>query len=551
MKSIGLSLSLSLLFATNTHVLFAETSAAHNAALTAAARVANQTEEPVAPGKFQPSWESLQQYEFPDWFRDAKFGIWAHWGPQCEPEKGDWYARNMYQQYRKSGELNPIYQFHLEHYGHPSVFGFKDIIPLWKADKWDPSALLALYKKAGAKYFMALANHHDNFDTWDSKYQPWNTVNLGPHRDLIAGWAKACKEQGLPFGVSVHAARAWGWNDGTLSSDKDGPKAGVPYDGHQTAADGKGLWWDGFDPQTDLYAQNHGPKEKPEYLRKFYNRTIDLVNRYHPDLLYFDDDITRGLPLYNDDPSIGLRIAAHFYNSNMAQNGGKLEALIAAKKLAPEHKKSLLFDIERGGAEDILPEPWQTDTCIGTWHYDKGVGDRNGYKKPDAVISMLADIVSKNGNLMLSIPIRGDGTIDQNEVHFLEEMGVWLKINGEAIYATRPWKVFGEGPVVQDAAIHLGTGEVIEKKVRPLGAEDIRFTTSKDGKTLYAIVCGLPKKELLLKSLGSASTKINSVELLGATEKTEWKQDLDGLHLSPVTSWPCAYAIAYRIKLSF
>ena len=531
--------------------LGAETQVENYAALTSAAREANQKEEPVFSGKFQPTWESLAQYEFPEWFRDAKFGIWAHWGPQCEPEKGDWYARNMYSQLTKKGELNGVYQYHVEHYGHPSVFGFKDLIPQWKAENWDPEKLVALYKKSGAKYFMALANHHDNFDTWDSKYQPWNSVNLGPKKDLIAGWAKAAKDQGLPFGVSVHAARAWGWNDVSKGADTTGPKAGVPYDGNQTAAQGKGLWWEGLDPQTDLYAQNHGPKDKtnPEYLHKFYNRTMDLVNRYHPDMLYFDDDITRGLPLYNDDPTIGLRIAAHFYNVNMAANGGKLTGLIAAKKLSADRKKSLLFDIERGGAEEILPEPWQTDTCIGTWHYDKGVGDRNGYKKPDVVIPMLADIVSKNGNLMLSIPVRADGTIDDNEVHFLNEMGAWLQVNGEAIYATRPWKIFGEGPVVEDAAIHLGTGEVIEKKVRPLGAEDIRFTCSKDGKTVYAIICGVPAKEVLIKSLGVGAAPIASVTLLGSSGKIDWTQKSDGLAISPVAKWPSAYAAAFKIVL--
>ncbi len=265
---------------------------AHFAQLTAAANQANAAAEPVADGPFKPDWDSLKQYQFPEWFRDAKFGIWAHWGPQCEPEMGDWYARNMYSQYNKKGEPNPDYAYHVAHYGHPSVFGFKDVIPLWTAANWDPDKLMQLYKRAGAKYFMALANHHDNFDTWNSKYQPWNAVNIGPKKDLIAGWSEAARKAGLRFGVSVHSARAWDWNDGTLRSDQDGPKAGVQYDGRLTAADGKGLWWDGLDPQ-DLYAQNHGRKERPgaAYMRKFFNRTMDLINRYHPDLLYFDESI--------------------------------------------------------------------------------------------------------------------------------------------------------------------------------------------------------------------------------------------------------------------
>jgi alpha-L-fucosidase len=470
--------------------------AARFAALQQAAHDANATAEPVAEGKFKPNWESLEKYQTPEWFRDAKFGIWAHWGPQCEPEQGDWYARSMYQQYNKQGKPNPDYVYQVEHYGHPSVFGFKDVIPLWKAEHWDPEKLMALYKKAGAKYFMALANHHDNFDTWDSKYQVWNSVNIGPHKDLIAGWEKAARAAGLRFGVSVHAARAWGWNDGTLRSDQDGPKAGVQYDGRLTAADGKGLWWDGLDPQ-ELYAQNHGPHDKPSayYMQKFFNRTMDLINKYHPDLLYFDDDISGGLPLYNDDPTVGLRLAAHFYNSNMKLHDGQLEAVIAAKKLTLERRKALTYDIERGGAETILPQPWETDTCIGQWHYNRALAEHHGYKKSRDVIRTLADIVSKNGNLMLSVPVRGDGTLDDDELQFLTEMGAWLDVNGEGIYSTRPWTVFGEGPSAQSAMSEASSttkpgGATPESKATPLGSQDIRFTASKDGKILYAIVLG-------------------------------------------------------------
>lgn len=532
-----------------------------HAAVPTLAEKAFTNSEPVLAGKFDPSWDSLHQYQFPEWFRDAKFGIWAHWGPQCQPEEGDWYARNMYNQYNKKGEPNADYVYHVAHYGHPSVFGFKDIIPLWKADHWDPNKLIGLYKKAGAKYFMALANHHDNFDTWDSKYQPWNSVKLGPHKDLIAGWEKAARDAGMHFGVSVHAARAWGWNDGTLHSDKDGPKAGIQYDGRLTVADGKGLWWEGLDPQ-DLYSQNHGPNEKPspDYMRKFYNRTMDLINKYHPDMLYFDDDISRGLPLYGDDPTVGLRIAAHLYNVSMQQHGGTNEAVIAAKKISEDHKQCLLYDIERGGADTILPQPWQTDTCIGQWHYSKGIGKSNGYKKSSEVIRMLADTVSKNGNLMLSIPVKSDGTIDENEVKFLEEMGAWMDVNGEAIYATRPWKVFGEGPPREEASspttastgatAQVTTGatvEVKEKKLRPLGADDIRFTRSKDGKTIFAIMLGAPATDLNITSL--VGEKITSIELLGSHEKVTYSMTPTALAITKPTACPSESANVFRISL--
>ena len=198
-------------------------------------------EESGIDGPFKPTWDSLQAYQTPQWFRNAKFGMWAHWGPQCEPEAGDWYARGMYM------EGSRQYKYHLEKYGHPSKFGFKDIIHQWKAEKWDPEELVSLYKNAGAKYFVALANHHDNFDLYNSKYQKkWNSTLIGPKKDIIGGWAKAAKNNGLPFGVSVHASHAWSWYEVAQRSDKQGPYAGIPYDGKLKKSDGKGKWWDGL-----------------------------------------------------------------------------------------------------------------------------------------------------------------------------------------------------------------------------------------------------------------------------------------------------------------
>ena len=210
--------------------------------------IVNTRAEPIAPGKFQPTWDSLKQYQVPGLVSQREVRHLGALGDRrCEPEDSDWYARNMYMQGSRQNE------FHVAHYGPPSQFGFKDVIHVWKAENLDPEKLVALYKRVGAQYFVAMANHHDNFDLWDSKYQPWNSVKVGPQKDLIGGWAKAAHEQGLPFGVSVHAAHAWSWYEITQSADKTGPFAGVPYDGKLTKADGKGKWWDGLDPQ-DLYA---------------------------------------------------------------------------------------------------------------------------------------------------------------------------------------------------------------------------------------------------------------------------------------------------------
>jgi alpha-L-fucosidase len=497
--------------------------------------------EPIAKGPFKPTWESLQAYKTPDWFRDAKFGMWAHWGPQCEPESGDWYARAMYH------EGSRQYKIHLEKYGHPSKFGFKDVINEWKAENWNPEELVSLYKSAGAQYFMAMANHHDNFDMYDSKYQKhWNATKIGPKKDIIGGWAKAAKKNELPFGVSVHASHAWRWYESAQRSDKTGQYAGIPYDGNLTKADGKGKWWDGLDPQ-ELYAQNHPLSEnswndgsvhrqwgwnngvyQPDkaYIEKFYNRTIDLINRYDPDVLYFDDSQLPFWPISD----AGLRIAAHMYNKSIKDHG-ELRAVINGKILDENQRKALVWDIERGQANDIQPLPWQTDTCIGGWHYERGIYERNGYKTAKTVIQTLVDIVSKNGNLMLNIPVRGDGSIDEKERKVVEEIGIWMKANSESIYGTRPWKIFGEGPA-QQAAAQLNAQGFNEGKGKPFTHEDIRFATK--GDALYATAMGWPENgKVVIKSLAKNSQyfqkEIQKVEWVPAKQALAFERNDNGL----------------------
>jgi alpha-L-fucosidase len=508
---------------------------------------------PIADGPFKPDWNSLTNYQCPEWFRDAKFGIWAHWGPQCEPQHGDWYARNMYIE----GQAD--YLSHLKEYGHPSKVGFKDIIHQWKAANFDPDKLLRFYKENGAKYFMALANHHDNFDNFNSKYQPWNSVALGPHKDLIGGWAAAAKKNGLRFAVSVHGSRAWSWYEKAQGADSNGPLAGVPYDGKLTKTDGKGLWWDGLDPQ-DLYAQNHKPGARLDwdwnpakgsstpddaYMTKFFLRTKQLWDDYRPDMIYFDDTV---LPFHGVTDDLGLRLAAHFYNSSIERHG-RNEAVMNAKNLDLTQRRALVYDIERGKAEGILPEPWQTDTCIGQWHYNREVFDKHQYKTAAVVIPMLADIVSKNGNLMLSVPLRRDGTPDEDEVKVVSEIGAWLRVNGEAIYATRPWKTYGEGPsTIASEKGHFGGQSDTSKK--PFTAEDIRFTQSKNGKTLYAIVLAWPTDgKVTIRSLAVNSEywpgEVSAVRLVGSNQKLKFERDGQGLQvtLPAVGISPIAFAL--------
>ncbi len=511
-------------------------------------------------GQFSPTWDSLQKYQVPEWFRDAKFGLWAHWGPQCQPEAGDWYARGMYQ------EGSHQYKFHLEKYGHPSVFGFKDVINEWKAEKWNPEELVAFYKGAGAKYFFAMANHHDNLDLYDSKYQKdWNSTKVGPKKDIIGGWAKAAKNQGLPLGVSVHAAHAWSWYETAQRADKTGKYAGVPYDGKLTKADGKGKWWEGLDPQ-DLYAQNHPLSENSQddgmihkqwhwgngvakptdaYIEKFYNRTIDLIDKYQPDVIYFDDSQLPFWPISD----AGLRIAAHMYNKSIKDNG-ELRSVILGKILDENQRKAMVWDIERGQSNNIEPLPWQSCTCIGGWHYDRGLYEQKRYKSAKTVIHTLIDVVSKNGNLLLNIPVRGDGSIDELERQVVEEIGRWMNANGESIYGTRPWKVFGEGPAQENAAALSAQG-FNEGKGKPFTSEDIRFVTK--GNVLYATAMGWPENgSVTIKSLSEGNAnypeKISRVELVSNKQSLNFERTSQGLVVHfPETKPVDSYAVALKI----
>lgn len=487
----------------------------------------SEENEKMMEGAFQPTWASLKNYKTPEWFRNAKFGIWAHWGPQCVEGSGDWMARSLYMEGTRE------YNHHTKHYGHPSEIGFKDIIPLFKAEKWDPDKLVAFYKKIGAQYFVALGNHHDNMDLWDSKYQEWNSVNMGPKQDILAKWEKAARKYKLPFGISFHADHAWTWYEPAQRHDKNGPKAGIPYDGKLTKADGKGKWWEGYDPQN-LYAQNHPLSENSwdngsihrqwawgngaclppaEYCTNFYNRTLDAINRYHPDLIYFDVTV---MPFYPISDA-GLKIAAHFYNHSMANHKGKLEGVMLGKILNEEQRKALVWDVERGAPDKIIEEPWQACSCIGGWHYNTSIYEGNGYKSAATVVKLLADIVSKNGNLLLSVPLRADGTFDEKEEAILNEFGDWMTVNKESIINTRTWKIFGEGPIAE-SSVPLQAQGFNEGTYDKATSNEIRFTQT--DKHLYAIVLSWPKeRQVLIKSLATGSPlfpdKISKVELLG------------------------------------
>ena len=509
--------------------------------------------ETIAPGPWAPTVESLSAWECPEWFRDAKFGIWAHWGPQCEPEDGDWYARNMY--IEGSGQ----YKYNIDTRDHPSRWGFKDWINEWKAENWDPDALVKLYKEAGARYFFTLANHHDNFDLFNSKYQSWNSVALGPKKDIVGGWAEACRKYGLRLGVSVHAAHAWSWYETSRGADTKGPLAGVPYDGVLTKEDGVGTWWEGLDPQ-ELYEQRHplSPNNRawdweedkvttPDqaFCDKIYNRTVQLINDYNPDVVYFDDTY---LPLWPVSDA-GLKILAHGYNKSAERNGGKSQIVFTGKVLTDWQKKTILWDVERGAPDAIQELPWQTCTCIGEWHYNKHVYYDDRYKSSADVISMLVDVVSKNGNLLLSVPLRADGTPDPTEIKVVKQIGAWMQINSESIYDTRPWVIYGEGPTAEAANPINAQG--FNEGRQKYSAKDIRFNRKGD-KVLYVTLLGVPEEDITVKALGSKtaqnSRKIRNITMLGSADKVVWTQAQDGLTIACPAAVPATEAVVYKVE---
>ena len=486
-------------------------------------------------GPFKPTEESFKQYQYPEWFRDAKFGIWAHWGPQAVPRQGDWYAKKMYQNQAWDWSKNAFsdkpdedYTYHVAHYGHPSKFGYKDIIPLWKAERWNPEKLMALYKKVGAKYFVSMGTHHDNFFLWNSKLHKWNSVNMGPKKDVVGLWQKAAKKEGLRFGVSEHLGASYTWFQSSRGADKTGPMAGIPYDGNN-------------EEYADLYHKKAAPDDTgwltkdPENQKEWLSMITELIDNYKPDLLYSDSELPFG--------EIGRTMVAHYYNQSAAQNKGVTDVVYTCK-LRPSEGR-WVRDVERGALDSISPDPWQTDTSIGDWYYRTG----QKYMTGTEVIQMLVDIVSKNGNLLLNVVQTPEGDLEQDVLNILDEIAQWTPVNGEGIYGSRPWTVYGEGPGTEKNQEKGTFGGV--KDVRPYAPGDIRFTAK--GNAVYAFCMMKPNSEIKINSLGKDS-KLNdkaiaSVKMLGSNEKLVWNQQNDALVISKPAKLPEWQVVTFKVEL--
>jgi len=473
----------------------------------------------IAQDRYEADWTSLKKYETPEWFKDAKFGIFIHWGVYAVPAYTyEWYPRHMYR------EGSPEFKHHLATYGPQRDFGYKDFIPMFKAEKFDADAWVKLFKKAGAKYIVPVAEHHDGFAMYKTALSKWNSVEMGPKRDIIGEMAKAIRKQNLIFGLSSHRIEHWWFmGEGTkFDSDVNDPKYADFY--------GPGKVWDPFtkDPKAKR------PIMTPEFMNDWLMRCTELVDQYHPQLFWFDWWIEQPeLEPYRKS------FASYYYNKGLQWNKG---VVLNYKNETAFPEGTAVFDMERGKLAGIHQMPWQTDDAIGNTSWGFAIG--NTFKSAPYVVTNLIDIVSKNGNLLLNVGPRADGTITDEETQVLLETGKWLEINGEAIYGTRPWKIYGEGPT------ESASGQFVDQK-KGFTSKDIRFTT-KNGH-LYAITLGIPSESetVFIKALAAAKghQRIANINLVGSKQKIQWKQNEDGLTINPVSKYPSAMAAVFKLTL--
>jgi alpha-L-fucosidase len=453
---------------------------------------------------YEPNWESLKQYSAPPWFRDAKLGIFVHWGVYSVPAFGnEWYPRNMYR------EGTPEFAHHRATWGPQARFGYKDFIPLFRGERYDPAAWVALCQEAGARYIVPVAEHHDGFPMFASAHTPWNAAKMGPKRDIVTELGQAVRGAGLKFGVSSHRAFNWRYYRFGQGYDTDNPE------------------------NVHLYGRPHAEDAPADdaFLADWFSRVQELVDRFDPDVLWFDFGWHQ--PEY--DP-FRPRVAAYYYN-RAAERG--YEPVLQYKDKFPDG--AAVWDMERGKLDRIHPYYWQTDTSVSykSWGY---VHD-DEFKSVTTLVHDLVDIVSKNGNLLLNVGPAPDGTIPEAAQERLRRLGQWLRVNGEAIYDTRHWETFGEGETTNVV------GHLTERQNAPYTAQDIRFTTR--GETLYATLLGWPQGEALVRSLGadsSLSGRIRQVTLLGDGRALAFKQDAAGLHVTLPERQPCEHAWVLKVE---
>jgi alpha-L-fucosidase len=480
----------------------------------------NLSEFKIADGPNKADWKALGvAYSTPQWWRDAKLGGWAHWDPQSMPEHGDWYAYDMYIPGKDS------FNFHASHFGDPSVYGYKDICKNWVIDQWDPASLMDVYVQMGVKFFMSMGAHHDNFDNWDSTYQPWNSVRIGVKKDIVGTWAQVARQKGLRFGIGFHNSpgRTWGqWMPVRYTSGSKGP-----YDAMQTILDGKGKWWEGMDP-ADLYGYKHSTDcsnsqcNNSPFGTQFMYRVDEAIAKYHPDVVYFDEhagDSQVDLGVHMGLGPIATKILANYYNKSLTWNQGKTDVVMNMKgvggiydsfqnnkTLLPYVERALVRSTEASTEAQISAYPFQTEYNIQGphWHYMAGAG----YTGAASLVTTLMQNVSRNGSLLLNLTQRGRGDFEDQLVQIAKDIGSWLKVNGEAVYASRPFEVWGDGSVIYTR----NNGNVYATLLNWNGG----------AVTLSA-----------LKSGGATLGTVSKVELLGSTVGMTFSQGGQGLTVTP------------------
>lgn len=525
---------------------------------------------PIASGPFQPTWESIEsKYPGePSWLREAKFGIWVHFGPQSAGESGDWYARKMYDPQLLA------YKNHLKKYGHPSEIGYKEVLRDWNPSKLDPAKLAKIYQEAGARFLMIQGVHHDNFDLWNSKYQPWNSVNMGPKRDLIGEWSKACRTVGMHYGVTFHHEYTWWWWQTAFGSDPEGDKKGLPYDGNLTMADGKGKWWEGYDPRL-LYgidlreykqvdAKAHTGWSPPPagifsrhldyakwYTTQWALRMMDVVEHYDPDFIYTDGTVQG--PFTGNGTGTGYKanamqtVMADYYNRTLQKRG--IVNTFSIVKF--RNKTNGTVNTEEFGipAEIKTDQPWIGEAPVGDWFYAP-----NFTYSSAMMIRYVIEAIARDGNAAISIAILPDGSLDEGSLQMLKEVGVWMKRNGEAVYGSRAWKIPGEGEQVNGKLKQLPGGALNRRQAEfKFDAQDIRFTVGRNG-AIYAFCMNVPTggQTVKIKAFGSGSglmeKPVESVKLLGYDGKLPWKQEADGLVVTCPNQMNFATSVVFKIN---
>lgn len=524
---------------------------------------------PITPGPFEPTWESIEKNYpgEPAWLREAKFGIWVHFGPQSAGESGDWYARNLYKPGHKA------YENHVKRFGHPSEVGYKDVLQSWNPTKLDPAAFAKLYQESGARFLMIQGVHHDNFDLWDSRYQPWNSVNMGPKRDFIGEWAKACRANGMRFGVTFHHEYTWWWWQTAFGSDKEGDKKDIPYDGSLTLADGKGKWWEGYDPRmlygidlreykgvTKAAASGWSPPPAGIFTNhldyaKWYTtqwalRMMDVAEHYDPDFIYTNGTVQG--PFTGNGTGTGVKanamplVMADYYNRTL-KNRGEVNTFSIVKF---RHKTNGTVNTEEFGipAEIKTDQPWIGEAPVGDWFYAPNFTYNSGM-----MIRYIIEAIARDGNAALSIPIRPDGSLEDDCIKMLKELGVWMRRNGEAVYGSHAWKIPGEGEIV-DGKLKMLPGGALQRKHAEFkfDAQDIRFTVGKNG-SLYAFTMNVasPSSSVKIKSLAAEAKylgkPVTSVKLLGYEGRLKWKQEADGLTITCPKEMPYSTSLVFKI----